>query len=636
MGLQKTSAYLINLGSNKVIEMTKDKYISSYNIVDTLTNEVRSKRHLSNYSDAFYFVNLKYYLNISEAQIHDAITDLAYVKNQAVAGVDRDNGIDAIYIDRTNKIIYIFSFKYNCNKEKLKNYPSDECDKILSYLDVVFSYDRTKEYYFNEKLKQKTEEIVDFLGEELATIKIVFASNYYQGLEPTKKTVFEGGLRGKSSNIQFEEFHLNDFMDKYLIRNRKEYKGICSVDKDMMFPKSPNSEVSLFVVKIKAIDLLKLFINDKAKREQKQSLLPIEIKESAMEEELFDDNVRIFLSKNNAANKKIIETARRNPKEFFFYNNGVTIICDTCKIMGGSPSSIKLRNYQVVNGGQTIHAIYEAARADYNCLYKVEILCRIFAGTDEDKRSKIARFTNTQTPVTERDLSSLDYVQKLLSEEFSLLGLYYERKANQYKNKVGRKYRYDSWRAGQLLLAFKLGKPNIARSNKKEVFSDNYVDKIFDETVNAKEIIQLYKLDSFLKADVGQYRQYCKNAWLYLLYFYKLVFEKYIGNIHKENILNVLDSDFDNIKANSFEDRCKKVTFKLLKMIVEKRKSTYSEEYLYDDSNYFKREQPMNDFIDILETYGESLEKLETMPIPDYSIKESSDKSQNLGNESYE
>ena len=425
-------------------------------------------------------------------------------------------------------------------------------------------------------------------------------------------------------------------MDKYLIRNRKEYKGICSVDKDMMFPKSPNSEVSLFVVKIKAIDLLKLFINDKAKREQKQSLLPIEIKESAMEEELFDDNVRIFLSKNNAANKKIIETARRNPKEFFFYNNGVTIICDTCKIMGGSPSSIKLRNYQVVNGGQTIHAIYEAARADYNCLYKVEILCRIFAGTDEDKRSKIARFTNTQTPVTERDLSSLDYVQKLLSEEFSLLGLYYERKANQYKNKVGRKYRYDSWRAGQLLLAFKLGKPNIARSNKKEVFSDNYVDKIFDETVNAKEIIQLYKLDSFLKADVGQYRQYCKNAWLYLLYFYKLVFEKYIGNIHKENILNVLDSDFDNIKANSFEDRCKKVTFKLLKMIVEKRKSTYSEEYLYDDSNYFKREQPMNDFIDILETYGESLEKLETMPIPDYSIKESSDKSQNLGNESYE
>ena len=616
--------------------MAKDKYISSYNIVDTLTNKVRGERHLSNCSDAFYFVSLKYYLNISEAQIHDSITDLAYVKSQDVAGVDRDNGIDVIYIDRSNKIIYIFNFKYNYNKEKLKNYPSDECDKILSYLDILFSYDRAKEYYFNEKLKQKTEEIVDFLGEELATIKIVFASNYYQGLELTKKTVFETNLRSKSSNIQFEEFHLNDFINKYLIRNRKEYKGICSVDKDMMFPKSPNAEVSLFVVKIKAIDLLKLFINDKAKREQKQSLLPMEIKESAIEEDLFDDNVRIFLSKSNITNKKIIETARKNSREFFFYNNGVTIICDSCKIMGGSPNSIKLLNYQVVNGGQTIHAIYEAARADYNCLYDVEILCRIFAGTDEDKRSKIARYTNTQTPVTERDLSSLDYVQKLLSEEFTLLGLYYERKANQYKSKVSRKYRYDSWRTGQLLLAFKLGKPNIARSNKKEVFSDNYVDEVFDGDVNAKEIIQLYKLDAFLKADVGQYRQYCKNAWLYLLYFYRLVFEKCRDEIYKEKIPNALDSDFDNIKSNSFEERCKKVTLKLLKMIVEKKKSTYSEEYLYDDSNYFKREQPINDFIDALKTYGESLDKLETMPIPDYSTKESSGESQNLGNECHE
>lgn len=615
--------------------MANDKYISSYNIVELLTNKVKSARNLSKSSDAFYFVALKYYLNISEDNIHESITDLSYIKGQDVKGTERDNGIDAIYIDRKEKVIYIFSFKCSQNKDKVKNYPSDECDKILSYLDIILSYDSTKNYYFNEKLKQKTQEIIDFLGEEVATIKVVFISNYYQGLEPTKKTVFEENLREKNSNIQFEEFHLNDFMDKYLIRNRKEYKGICSVDKDMMFPKSPNSEVSLFVVKIKALDLLKLFIEDKAKREQKQQLSPKEIKESAIEEDLFDDNVRIFLSKSNITNKKIIETARHNPREFFFYNNGVTIICDSCKIMGGSPSSIKLLNYQVVNGGQTIHAIYEAARADYNCLYDVEILCRIFAGTDEDKRSKIARYTNTQTPVTERDLSSLDYIQKLLSEEFALLGLYYERKANQYKNKVSRKLRYDSWRTGQLLLAFKLGKPNIARSSKKEVFSDSYVNEIFDETVNAKEIIQLYKLETFLKTDVGQYRQYCKNAWLYLLHFYRLVFEKYIGVIHKEKIPNVLDSDFDNIKANSFEDRCKKVTLKLLRIIVEKKKSTYAEEYLYDDSNYFKREQPINDFIDALETYGESLEKLETMSIPGYSLKESSDESLNLGHESH-
>ena len=585
--------------------MAKEKYVSAYSIIRKLTEQVKNNRGLTKYSDAFYFIALKYYLGLEENVIDNSITDLSYGMSSAPNGELRDNGVDAIYIDSNSNIVYIFNFKF-LEKPKFKNYPSDECDKILSYLDILFAYDETQNYYFNDKLKEKTKDILSFMDDKTVEIKIVFASNYFDGLEKTKKELFERALSEKGSNITFEEIHLNDLIHKYLNRNHIEYKGVCEVDKDFMFPKKTNGELELFIAKIKANNLLKLFISDKSKRESNKSLTATEIMSCKVDDQLFDDNVRIFLTKNNKTNKKIIETARHQPDNFFFYNNGITIICDKCKVTGGAPSKLILSNYQVVNGGQTIHSIYEAAKSDYNCLTEVEVLCRIFAGTDESKKRQIARYTNTQTKVSDRDLSSLDYIQMLLNEEFSLFNLKYERKKNQYKGIAQRKLRYDSHKTGQLLMAFKLGKPHIARSNKKEVFSDNYVNQIFDQNLTAETIIQLYRLNAWLQNADSKYKSYCRHAWLYVLYFYRLVFEKYRNETASGNNLEILEIEFNNI--DDFSQRCYNATFKVVVYIIERKKA--STQY-YDDSNYFKSEAPIKDFKDVLDTYGETLNDLE-------------------------
>jgi hypothetical protein len=73
---------------------------------------------------------------------------------------------------------------------------------------------------------------------------------------------------------------------------------------------------------------------------------------------LFEDNIREYLGKN-AINKGIINTLKdkEDRANFFYYNNGITMICKTV----GAPSGNKLELFQpqIVNGCQTVNSIFE-------------------------------------------------------------------------------------------------------------------------------------------------------------------------------------------------------------------------------------------------------------------------------------
>jgi len=70
-------------------------------------------------------------------------------------------------------------------------------------------------------------------------------------------------------------------------------------------------------------------------------------------QEYFNENIRFGLG-NSKINKNITETANNIPELFWFFNNGVTIICSEVKEHAGS---IILKQAQVVNGAQTIHSL---------------------------------------------------------------------------------------------------------------------------------------------------------------------------------------------------------------------------------------------------------------------------------------
>ncbi|MGX5360183.1 AIPR family protein [Kocuria sp. KH4] len=146
---------------------------------------------------------------------------------------------------------------------------------------------------------------------------------------------------------------------------------------------------------------------------------------------LFYDNVRDFQD-YNSVNREIRATLQdgRVRDRFVVLNNGVTIVAR--EIMPTS-SRLTLRDYQIVNGCQTSHVLFdEREHIDEGLFVPVKVVVT----QDDDVVSSITSATNRQTNVTEDDLRALDTFQKHLEDYFKAQPieqrLYYERRSKQY------------------------------------------------------------------------------------------------------------------------------------------------------------------------------------------------------------
>ena len=71
---------------------------------------------------------------------------------------------------------------------------------------------------------------------------------------------------------------------------------------------------------------------------------------------LLEKNVRSFLQVKGGVNKGIRDTLRDEPDMFLAYNNGISVTAESVEIVrdeNGKPSIKRIRDMQIVNGGQT-------------------------------------------------------------------------------------------------------------------------------------------------------------------------------------------------------------------------------------------------------------------------------------------
>ncbi|WP_345083687.1 AIPR family protein [Nemorincola caseinilytica] len=123
---------------------------------------------------------------------------------------------------------------------------------------------------------------------------------------------------------------------------------------------------------------------------------------------LFEANIREYLGRN-AINKGIIETLKhpQDRSNFFYYNNGVTIVCNNVKTAANS-NQIEVIKPQIVNGCQTVNSINEVLST-----YTHEDITKEFSGTFvmvkilqvvETKQSfyrDVVKYTNKQNSINE-------------------------------------------------------------------------------------------------------------------------------------------------------------------------------------------------------------------------------------------
>lgn len=231
---------------------------------------------------------------------------------------------------------------------------------------------------------------------------------------------------------------------------------------------------------------------------------------------LFDANVRDYQGQV-AVNKEISATLRdASSPEFWWLNNGVTIICDDAHTVG---KRIALRNIQIVNGLQTSHTIARWFESELHksgdaaeMIKKKRLLVRVIVADEDAVRDQIIRATNRQTPVPDASLRATDKIQRQIERYFEARGLFYDRRKGYYRN-MGKDPASIISIAylGQAMYAVAYGRPEIARGKPNSLLAEEArYRQAFDENADLEVFYWaaqvLRAVDSHLQSPMSQTR----------------------------------------------------------------------------------------------------------------------------------
>ena len=137
-------------------------------------------------------------------------------------------------------------------------------------------------------------------------------------------------------------------------------------------------------------------------------------------------------------NKKIDQTLKDGKFDIFsILNNGITIVADKKNSSKGKLFSIS--NYQVVNGCQTSHTLFN--NKELEGMGKITIPVKLIITQNEDIKSNITIATNSQTEIKEEQLVAFSDFQKNLEQYYKSFKddnrLFYERRTGQYNTEQG-------------------------------------------------------------------------------------------------------------------------------------------------------------------------------------------------------
>lgn len=173
---------------------------------------------------------------------------------------------------------------------------------------------------------------------------------------------------------------------------------------------------------------------------------------------LLEKNVRSFLQVKGNVNKGIRDTLRDEPEMFLAYNNGISVTAESVDIVrdeNGKPSIKKIRDMQIVNGGQTTASIFNARHdkkiaADLSKVF-VQMKLSVIHSTEsmDEIVPRISTFANTQNKIQVADFSANDPFHRRVEElsrtiwtpatgGMKLRNWFYERARGQYADMLTR------------------------------------------------------------------------------------------------------------------------------------------------------------------------------------------------------
>lgn len=169
---------------------------------------------------------------------------------------------------------------------------------------------------------------------------------------------------------------------------------------------------------------------------------------------LLEQNVRSFLQFTGKINKGIRKTILEEPHMFLAFNNGIAATAEEVRIIdlpdGKGKAIGSVKDFQIVNGGQTTASIYHTWKKNNADISKIFVQLKLTIIKDQSNFAetvgRIAEYANTQNKVSSSDLSSnrenhviLEKLSRTIwappkTGETYQTRWFYERSRGQYKN----------------------------------------------------------------------------------------------------------------------------------------------------------------------------------------------------------
>jgi hypothetical protein len=161
---------------------------------------------------------------------------------------------------------------------------------------------------------------------------------------------------------------------------------------------------------------------------------------------LFEKNLRQVLLGSNV-NQDLVTTLVERPRDFWYFNNGITAIASEIKkkpIGGNSTESgiFECSGFSVVNGAQTVGSIHAAFLKKEPAVSVAMVPVRIIASSADNPAfsAEVTRYTNTQNAIEKRDFVALDPEQERIRQELHIEGVDYFYKAGSGTGSGGQRF----------------------------------------------------------------------------------------------------------------------------------------------------------------------------------------------------
>ena len=433
--------------AKQIIDQRVNKLLEDNPEIFQNTDEERRR------SKAFLLLGVAAYLDIDIAEAAQYITDGG-----------NDGGFDAAYLEEAPDAqlnVVLFQSKYSRKLDGNTNFPANAVEKAVNTVKCVF--DPSANIVLNQKSREKVDEIRSFiLDGQVPYVTFVMLNNGLSWNQDGQNHI-DNAFAGQSQ-IRFEHFSHEDILH-YINRT-------ASIDTQLAFSgKAVQEDFNYKRVILGRVSISEIY--------------------RLMDEygdRLLEKNIRRYLGRN-AINEQIHQTLVSESKRqnFFFYNNGVTMICEKFSYNGLQERdwTVRMKGLQIINGGQTCRTIHQTLKEhpdiDFSQVY---LLVRLYeVNDDEDVVKDITFATNSQNPVDFRDLKSNDEFQVMLETGAKDLGYEYKRK----RDNVGNTSMIPSTVAAEAVFAVWRGKPHLAKYRRSELF-DKYYKEIFSD-LNAAQMI---------------------------------------------------------------------------------------------------------------------------------------------------